>query len=459
MTNSKRDFYKFLLSLLIVFFTAIALLWLNTGTLSPFASTYYAPIVSGPCHYLYNPDHSIFLSTYLMLDGAPSSEWMESIALRRILYPLVAYPFMKVWGFELGGFIASLLIYVVTFWSLIIFINKKFGRSTALWGAWIFATYPGVAYWIGMPFSYSLIPAVSLFTTVLIDKLLEKDRGLRQVILIAFLIGVGGLAHDTVALGALMAGFFGLIFQKRFAHILCFLPIVVAPLLITQVIITSISGTSIVDSNTVYYPEILKSYFTNFQDPRWREQILVFPEVLLLCFFASNFIFLPVLAFFYLRGSYLERKRVAFFRAFSISETSWLFAYIFIVAIINLAPLYGTRFSMRGVEYSRYYQFLFGPIFFYCCRHISSLKYAKHAALICVMLNVAVVLGPWLSPRFTSAVYALFYRHSNPEDYVNNLNKFGRIPLGGFGCPLAIEAIPLSKSYLSGAAKWKVDSR
>src|SRR5260370_33587705 len=81
-------------------------IWLSSGTMAPYASTWPSPIVSRPCGYLYNIDHPQFRATFDMLDGQPRQQWQFSVVLRRILVPLLAYPFMKLGGFAPRGFVA-----------------------------------------------------------------------------------------------------------------------------------------------------------------------------------------------------------------------------------------------------------------------------------------------------------------------------------------------------------------
>ena len=57
----------------------------------------------GPCGYLFNLDHPQYRAAFAMLDGAPRDQWEWSITLRRILYPLFAFPFMKVGGLRRRG--------------------------------------------------------------------------------------------------------------------------------------------------------------------------------------------------------------------------------------------------------------------------------------------------------------------------------------------------------------------
>src|SRR5262245_11980102 len=85
-------------------------IWLSSGTMYPYASALAYPIVSKPCAYLFNLDHPAYRAAFDMLDGAPRAQWEWSIVLRRVFYPLVAFPFMKALGFVVGGFVASALI-------------------------------------------------------------------------------------------------------------------------------------------------------------------------------------------------------------------------------------------------------------------------------------------------------------------------------------------------------------
>ena len=98
-------------------------LYFTTGTLTPYAIT-SLPRAEPPHGYLYNTDHPHFATLYKFLDGAPRSEWDGAILFRRILYPVLAYPFMKAMGFELGGTIAGLLINLAAFVVFVRFLRR-----------------------------------------------------------------------------------------------------------------------------------------------------------------------------------------------------------------------------------------------------------------------------------------------------------------------------------------------
>ena len=64
-------------------------IWLSSGTMAPYASTWAFPIVSKPCGYLYNLDHPQHLAVFQMLDGQPREVWQGSFVLRRLLFPAI----------------------------------------------------------------------------------------------------------------------------------------------------------------------------------------------------------------------------------------------------------------------------------------------------------------------------------------------------------------------------------
>jgi hypothetical protein len=66
--------------------------WLSSGTLSPYAASYHSPHVVEPCQYLGNVDHAQFMAHFHMFRGDARELWAYTRVLRRILYPLLAFP-------------------------------------------------------------------------------------------------------------------------------------------------------------------------------------------------------------------------------------------------------------------------------------------------------------------------------------------------------------------------------
>ena len=120
-------------------------IWVNTGTLAPYGATLEKPFLWEPCNYILNIDHFHFKATFLMLDGAPREQWEFSVVLRRVLYPLLAYPFMKLLGYGAGGLVTNVLIALASlavFWPA---LRRRLGAEPP-WGLLLLlATYPWYA--------------------------------------------------------------------------------------------------------------------------------------------------------------------------------------------------------------------------------------------------------------------------------------------------------------------------
>jgi len=88
--------------------------------------------------------------------------------LRRILYPLLAYPFMKVLGFGAGGLVANVLLAVgslLVFWPA---LRRRTGSKAPPALLALLATYPGWMYWAGLPYSYAIIVPLCLLCMILL---------------------------------------------------------------------------------------------------------------------------------------------------------------------------------------------------------------------------------------------------------------------------------------------------
>jgi len=131
-------------------------LYCNTGTLSPYAVTSW-PKVDTATGYLYNTDHPHFRVLFDFVDGESRSVWDHALFLRRILFPVLGWPLMKLWGFEVGGTIAAVMLNVSGLVAALVLLRRRIGEKGAIFAAWILAIYPGAAYWGGLPYPYALI--------------------------------------------------------------------------------------------------------------------------------------------------------------------------------------------------------------------------------------------------------------------------------------------------------------
>ena len=65
-----------------------------------YAATDSHPLVLEPCHYLVNVDHYHYDSIFRMI-GGDDETWSGSVVLRRLLFPVIAYPFVMALWFSL----------------------------------------------------------------------------------------------------------------------------------------------------------------------------------------------------------------------------------------------------------------------------------------------------------------------------------------------------------------------
>src|SRR5215470_5238176 len=109
--------------------------WLSSGTLAPYGTS-----PTGECHYRINGDDRHFRAVFLMLDGRPRAEWEFSVVLRRILHPILAYPWMKAFGYRLGGLLFNVLSHVVALIGLALAIRRFFDARAAVLVSWLLAS-------------------------------------------------------------------------------------------------------------------------------------------------------------------------------------------------------------------------------------------------------------------------------------------------------------------------------
>src|SRR3954451_23846126 len=189
-------------------------IWVNTGTLAPYGATLKSPLLWAPCNYPLNIDNPHFKATFLMLDGAPRAQWAFSVVLRRILYPLLAYPFMKLLGFGAGGLVTNVLVAVGSLAFFWLALRRRLGAQPPLAILALLATYPGWMYWAGLPYSYAAIVPLSLLCLVLLWRLESGDVSWRRAALVGLAMGVLFTGYDLLPIyGA--AGVLLLLWRRR----------------------------------------------------------------------------------------------------------------------------------------------------------------------------------------------------------------------------------------------------
>ena len=143
-------------------------MWLSTGTMAPYAATQQYPAVLEPCHYLVSIDHEHFTAVYHFISGDEPSVWGFSVVLRRLLFPLLSFPLTRIFGILAGGVMASFALQILGVTGFAFFVRRRVGESAAIAVLWLLATYPGITYWSGLPYSYVTIVPGSLACLMLL---------------------------------------------------------------------------------------------------------------------------------------------------------------------------------------------------------------------------------------------------------------------------------------------------
>jgi hypothetical protein len=407
-------------------------IWLSSGTMAPYASTFYRPIVSKPCQYLYNVDHPLHEAAFWMLDGQPPERWQSSIVLRRILFPLLAYPLMKVAGFEVGGFVASLLCHLAAMAALALFLRRRYGDGAATAGVWLLAVYPGITYWAALPYANAAIVPASIALYILLASL-EKEVGLGATALRCAAMGLLFTAYD-------LAPFFGvaallvLFRRRRFAHLPVAAVCMAAAPLVTGLILKLAFHVAWTNRNTAAYGIVAAAYLHPPALGVWARSLSDFPLVAMANFFFSNFLFLPVL---FLAVVVITQ------RSLTLPEGALLVAVAAVFLFNNLAPPYVAHWQMRGFFIPRLYQPLFVGLLVYVARALGDRRalppFKAHLLLAVSVLalaaNASIAFGPIVRSGWAGPIYQHFYPHSGVQAMDDNLAKYGRRPLGFCGNP------------------------
>lgn len=411
-------------------------IWLNSGTLSPLSAT-PTPRMLLDCGYTGNTDHAESLKLFWMLKGYPVSEWGDSIYLRRLLYPLLAFPFFSLFGFVIGGFVANCLIHAVTLIGLGWFLFVTLGRRGAVAGVWLFATWPGVFYWAALPYAHATIVPITVWGFMLLH-VLSQRRGALMVGAACFGLGVLCQAYDLlVYFGPAALGLMAWCNRRPGALVLGLAGLVLPSLITAAVVLHVFHAPTLFNDNTGVYGVILGSYIDILRgtvDWRgWFGLILEAPSVLVQVFFDSGFSVLPALGL--LLALLNIRLRLVRFHP---AELAFGAALLAVFLFNNLAPPY-QGWQMRGDWIARLYSPLFIVFLFFTARMIAEARsrglgvrlVVAVPLLAAVALNAALSLGGFLAKwDMTSLVIYRFYHTVDARMYIRHLDTYGRRPLG-----------------------------
>jgi hypothetical protein len=408
-------------------------IWANTGTLAPYGATLDHPLVWEPCRFLLNIDHYHFKATFLMLDGAPREQWEFSVVLRRILYPLIAYPFMKLLGFGAGGLVVNALLAVgalMVFWRA---LQRRFAAPLSPVGLWLLATYPGFFYWAGLPYAYAVIVPFSLLSLVLLWRVWELSTW-REALLCGLALGVLFTGYDLLP-------FFGtaaillLLYRRLWGPCAVLAVAQVIPLALVLAMLQWHYGVPVRNSNSEAYAKVLGSYFSPIDPQKWGELLLNLPGVLADNFLYSNFLFLPLLFVLCLAAA---RALPRDLRLLAPPEAALLAATALLFLFNNAAPPY-EGWSLRGVWIARLYQPMGAAMLAYLAAFFAHApllprpwRLGTRAALaLTLAVNAWIVFAPVTGHAgFSGLIYNRFYRHGMPSAYAGNVREFGARPAG-----------------------------
>lgn len=422
----------------------LAGIYCNTGTLAPYATT-GVPQVDPETGYLYNVDHLEFRALFNFVDGADRSQWEHGLLLRRILYPVLAWPFMHAFGFKSGGLLANFVLNWAGLMLALAWLRRRVGERGAVLAGWLLALYPGAAYWGGLPYLYALIFPLSLLLTVGLAELAEASDP-RRILVLSLAMGVACLGYDFIVF-YLPASL--LVLAARRAWRLAAIAVVaqVLPLAAWLGVLRYGAALPVLNSNTGIYGAVVAGYLDPAAYRGWLDTVTIVPAAAGHVWFGCNFQFLPALFLLVLALNPLtSRVRPGSAELAVLATAAVLFLFT------NLAPEQDLQWNMRGSWISRIYQPVFPALVLFTARwwqHLPEPAPAGRWSLRCllgaVLLgNALIVFGSLLGNplRLPEEAYYRFYTHTDTiliRPYESNLREHGRHPWG-FPAPVPAPA-------------------
>ena len=399
-------------------------IWLSSGTMNPYAAGVQYPKFSEPCHYIVSVDHYHFLAIFLMLGGYDVQTWHGSVMLRRLLFQVIAFPFAKMLGLLWGGLVASALVNIAACAGFTSFISRRVGETAAIATIWLLATYPGITYWAGLPYSYVAIVPGSLCCMMLLYRL-QDAATTEEVLRASLLMGTIFLGYDLHAFFA-PAAVLLLAARRRFKWVVVACA-GMALMLTLLVLMFTIIGVALLNSSTGNYIDVVTAYLHPESTRAWLQNIANVPAILLSNFFFSNFLVYPIL--FCAAIAVARRHR---FKSMGVPEYALLLSALAVFLFNNAAPPhYG--WQLRGHWIARLYQPIFPALLMAIARvteFLATARWWRGAIAFSVLVNASVAFGPIMMNPLAAHVYRLFYIHAPAETLLINLQRYGRRPLG-----------------------------
>ena len=441
ISKMKKAYIIILLALLM-----LAGMWVSSGNMTPYSAIlenpyfidykgnlldsagYASKVETGQKMYLVNYDHLLYKATYHMLNNEPRELWWFNVVQRRILYYLIAFPFMKWLGFASGGFVATMLITLLAVLYAYRFVKKKYGDRSALFFMLLMSTYPGIMYWCGTSFAQVLVVPLCLIFYIRM-LVYEEAPTPKNAGWLTLVFAIGFLGYDLAAY-FVPAVFLLFISKRQWKH----LPLVVLmmlPSVALNIFYVKVMGFPLLNDNTSIYTNMLLSY-ANMDWAIFSEKIKHVPHVLYRNYVDSQFLFLGILGVVLLGISLVFTRK-------TISKSGVLLSgcMLFIFLFSNMAPPYGGDWHLEGYWIARIYQPLFVVIIFAMVSLIKELekfsgvqKVILAASFIVFLLNTYVVFGPITGHFELVSMYEKFYETTPPGTMEANIEKYGAKPIG-----------------------------
>ena len=409
--------------------TAVIMLgcWLCSGTVAPYGTYDF-----GDCHYRMNGDHPHFSAVFAMLDGHPAVEWDFSVVLRRILHPLLAYPLMKIFGFEAGGVMFNILLHGGAMVALALAIRRFYDARAAVLTCWLFATYPGYAYWAGLPYSYALIVPGSIACTIGLLWWHERPS-LARAAIAATIVGVVGCGYDIMPFfgGALLLL---AAYHRRWRDLAVSLVVLGVWAVFVARGLPAIFGFPAMNSNTQTYGNVIGAWLHFWQrTDGWGALLADVPHVLVSNFFYSGMIFFPIL--FLLVVAHHVKFRVR--PILAPVALAILLSTFAVFVFLNVAPPYGGGWQLRGTWLARLYQPWFVVVLLVVAAASVALRDTRRhkalvaAVVVCCLIDGIAIAGPYIrvfQPYKT--VNQNFYQDRSLRRNDHWMHKLGVRPYG-----------------------------
>ena len=427
-------------------------LYLNTGTLAPYGNTCAPMVVPNDTGYVYNQDHPHYRVLFDFVDGRGKAVWDKAIFLRRILFPVLGWPLMRLFGFEIGGTATAIILNVAALLAFLEVIRRRMGERGAIFAAWTLALYPGAAYWAGMPYAHALIVPESLLMFLGIWSMSET-KGAWRVAWISLAMGVGYLGYD-LGMFFLPATLIVLCWRRRFGRAAASVALQLAPQAGWLYAVKHVFGQPLINSNSVIFRSTLESFIHPAGWALWWHNVVHAPDIGLDVFFASNFLFLPALFLFVLAANAVtSRVRIG------LVEVALLASALALFLFVNLTPSSDGSWLMAGTWIARIYQPVLPALVLFMARWWGDLPPLSRSWRVVVVLALAlaaagnslIIFGPILDNPggISEAAFYRFYDHTDAHFvYESTLRSLGRRPIG-FPRPQKPSPAPLTAAEIA----------